>query len=263
MRLLPQDNFRELNADHLIKTLNRLQLRIKERFPTSGLSQVAATVGEVAGHAVVTAQTIKQPNWPLRIGLGLVALLALIVGIVTGIVELKDAQSPLGKAIDFLKVFQPALVWISAVGLFLWTLEARFKRRKAVKAAHELRALAHIIDMHQLTKDPERIGKPRDDKSTDGPMSAEAVEQYLHYCTELLAIISKIGQLYVQGFPDSTALAAVDQCENLATGLSQKIWQKIMIIERLRSDALACARQAAAPPTTQAPTTPVQATQAS
>jgi hypothetical protein len=60
--------------------------------------------------------------------------------------------------------------------------------------------------------------------------------QYLNYCTELLAIITKLGQLYVEDFPDGTTLAAVDQLENLGTGLSQKIWQKIMILERLRSE---------------------------
>ena len=40
----------------------------------------------------------------------------------------------------------------------------------------------------------------------------------------------------MQDFPDGTTLAAVDQLENLGTGLSQKIWQKIMILERIKSD---------------------------
>lgn len=60
--------------------------------------------------------------------------------------------------------------------------------------------------------------------------------RYLHFCTELLALVSKVGQLYVQDFPDATALAAVDQFENLATGLSQKTWQKIMILDQVRPD---------------------------
>ena len=38
------------------------------------------------------------------------------------------------------------------------------------------------------------------------------------YCTELLAVVSKIGQLYVQDFPDATAETAVDHFEGLATG---------------------------------------------
>jgi hypothetical protein len=93
--------------------------------------------------------------------------------------------------------------------------------------------MAHMIDMHQLKKSPERVGTkdaPRHDSGR--PMTVDEVRSYLNYCTELLAILSKIGQLYVQDFPDAPAGAAVDQFENLATGLTGKIWQKIMILDR-------------------------------
>ena len=113
----------------------------------------------------------------------------------------------------------------------MWTLETRFKRRKAVRAIHELRALAHIIDMHQLSKDPDQ--KPGEGRPV---LRLEEMWVYLQFCSELLAVITKLGQLYVQDFPDGTTLAAVDQLENLGTGLSQKIWQKIMILERIQSD---------------------------
>ena len=57
----------------------------------------------------------------------------------------------------------------------------------------------------------------------------------MHFCTELLAVVSKIGQLYVQDFRDADAQTAVDQFEGLATGLSSKIWQKLMILDRISS----------------------------
>jgi hypothetical protein len=96
--------------------------------------------------------------------------------------------------------------------------------------------MAHIIDMHQLTKDPDRLGRDEGPRMACGRlMTADEVSRYLHYCTELLAIVSKIGQLYVQGFADAAVLAAVDQFENLATGLSRKTWQKIMILDRIQA----------------------------
>ena len=49
------------------------------------------------------------------------------------------------------------VVLIGAAIFFLVTLETRVKRRRALKAIHELRAIAHVIDMHQLTKDPEMV----------------------------------------------------------------------------------------------------------
>jgi hypothetical protein len=228
--------FRHLDADRLIETAERLAKRVAERFPTSGLTRVADRMVEVTRWAVSTSESIQRPNWPLRVGLVLVGALIVGMAVFAGVVELGNAPSPGAKALEFMRATQGAVVYFGVVFFFFWSLEARFKRGKAVKAVHELRALAHIIDMHQLTKDPDRVGRPADPSSTDGPMSAEAVGQYLHYCTEMLAVISKIGQLYVQDFPDGTALAAVDQFENLATGLSQKIWQKIMILDRLRDE---------------------------
>jgi hypothetical protein len=43
---------------------------------------------------------------------------------------------------------------------FLLTVESRVKRRTALRALHELRSIAHVIDMHQLTKDPEQLLSP-------------------------------------------------------------------------------------------------------
>ena len=66
-------------------------------------------------------------------------------------------------------------------------------------------------------------------------MNVEDMARYLHYCTELIALISKIGQLYVQDFSDSVVLASVDRFEQLAASLSNKMWQKMMILDRIRS----------------------------
>ena len=35
----------------------------------------------------------------------------------------------------------------------------------------------------------------------------------------------------MQDFPDGPTVAAVDQVENLCSGLSQKIWQKLMVLD--------------------------------
>jgi len=99
---------------------------------------------------------------------------------------------------------------------------------------NELRALAHVIDMHQLTKDPEMVFRRHQatEVSPTHNMTALELNRYLDYCSEMLSIVSKIGALYVQSFPDSQALTAVDDIESLTNGLSRKIWQKIMILDR-------------------------------
>ena len=60
-----------------------------------------------------------------------------------------------------------------AIGIFfLVTIETRIKRRRALHAIHELRSMAHVIDLHQLTKDPDRLRKDRADTPNSPNMIA-------------------------------------------------------------------------------------------
>jgi hypothetical protein len=139
---------------------------------------------------------------------------------------------------DFLQGLDALLNEVVLIGVaifFLAGLETRIKRARALKAIHALRSMAHIIDMHQLTKDPERLTGRSDDtaSSPQRRMTAFELERYLDYCSEMLSIISKAAALYVQDFSDPVTLAAVDEVQDLTTGLSQKVWQKITILERV------------------------------
>ena len=66
-------------------------------------------------------------------------------------------------------------------------------------------------------------------------MTPFELSRYLDYCTELLSLTGKVASLYVQDFQDPVALDAVNDIENLTTGLSRKIWQKIMILDALNA----------------------------
>ncbi len=225
---------RVLREDKLVETVEQIRKRIDERFPGSGLSQVAAEIVQITQEALIRAEAIRRPNGWLRAGL--VALAVIAVAGIIGYVEAGDTQSPpLHRLLEFLDTAKGSAAFLGALALFLITLEARLKRRRALRAVHELRAMAHIIDMHQLAKDPDLIGHPEQAPTAAGrPMDADTMRRYLHYCTELLAVISKTGQLYVQDFPDAPTVTAVDNFEGLATGLSSKIWQKIMIMDNAR-----------------------------
>ncbi len=88
--------------------------------------------------------------------------------------------------------------------------------------------------MHQLTKDPESYFAPQTSTGTKKrSMTPFELNRYLDYCSESLALISKIAALYVQGFQDPVLLDAVDDVEDLTAGFSRKIWQKITILETL------------------------------
>ena len=111
---------------------------------------------------------------------------------------------------------------------FFFSLETRLKRQRALQAIHVLRSMAHIIDMHQLTKDPERLTgtTPPVEFAPRRPQNPAELIRYLDYCSDLLALISKLAALYVQNFDDPVTISAVNEVENLTNGLSRKIWQK-------------------------------------
>lgn len=48
----------------------------------------------------------------------------------------------------------------------------------------------------------------------------------------MLSLTGKIAALYVKNFDDAASVAAVSEVEQLSTGLSRKIWQKIMILNQ-------------------------------
>jgi hypothetical protein len=124
------------------------------------------------------------------------------------------------------------IVLIGAGVFSLVTLETRRKRKRVVSAVNRLRSLAHIIDAHQLTKDPDgtaKISVPTE-HSPQRELTEYELGRYLDYCTEMLSLTGKLGFLYVQHFSDPVANNAVNELENLTTGLSRKIWQKIMIL---------------------------------
>ena len=226
---------RSLNPQKIVETADKLEKRIAERFPTAGLRQVASELHAISEECVVRSARIRTPNYLLRLVITLLvcAILALLAFSV--ITVRYRIETP--NVIDLIQALEGALgsiVFIGAAIVFLASLETRWKRRRALQAIHELRALAHIVDMHQLTKDPDRILRgPSTPSSPQRTMTPFLLCRYLDYCTELLSVTSKIAALYVQDFPDSDTLAAVDQVENLTSGLSRKIWQKIVILDQM------------------------------
>ncbi len=79
----------------------------------------------------------------------------------------------------------------------------------------ELRAIAHIVDMHQLTKDPEWVLMRGQETGVVArrAMSAFELGRYLDYCSEMLALTGKVAAVYIQRFEDPVALQAVNEVE--------------------------------------------------
>ena len=214
-----------LDAGEIVRTIQQLGNRIEERFPGSGLGKVCGQLLEISQKARERAEWIARPILAVRI-----ATAVLVVVIVAGLVLMVTRLRPppgtfeLSQFIQVLEAGINDVVLVGAAIFFLTTLESRIKRERALRALRELRSIAHIIDMHQLTKDPERTHPLKRE------MSSADLARYLDYCSEMLSLTGKVAALYVQNFEDSVALQAVNEIEDLTTGLARKIWQKLTIV---------------------------------
>lgn len=243
--------FRSLDAARIAETADRLGKRIGERFPGSGLSGVAESLRAEIDAAAATARWMAKPQWPVRaISWGsIVVMLGLFVATAS---LLRGGVMLFSSVADFLQGLDSAvneLVLFGAASYFLLGWETRRKRRRALRALHTLRSLAHIIDMHQLTKDPERLLNPEQSTPSSPARNFTAFElsRYLDYCSELLSVISKAAALYVQEFDDPVTLEAVNDVEQLTGSLSQKLWLKIDILERVAPRAPTATRVGTGP----------------
>lgn len=231
-----QEIYTTLDSAKIVVTVERLVQRIYERFPNAGLYQVSLQLLEQAHQSQERVRYIARPMHWIRVIIGLLIALVLFAFIAT-IWALTTTDSLLQNFsfIDFIQTLEAGIndiIFLGAGIFFLITIEVRYKRNRALKALNELRAIAHVIDMHQLTKDPEYVlGRGQTTASSpERTMSAHELGRYLDYCSEMLSLIGKLAALYTQRFDDSVVLDSVNELESLTTGLSRKIWQKLMIL---------------------------------
>jgi hypothetical protein len=229
--------YRQLEPQRITATARRLAQRVGERFPDSGLSRVSLELCALSEASERRAAALRRSDWRVRAGIAAGLLLIFVVALWT-LVQAVRGLTLASSVADFFQGLDAAINEIVLLGLgvfFLITIESRLKRRAALRALDELRSIAHIIDMHQLTKDPEHVigSASKTPSSPARTMTRTDLTRYLDYCSELLSITSKLAALHVQSLSDPVVLDAVNGIQALTVGLSGKIWQKIMILDAI------------------------------
>lgn len=227
--------YRELDAQQIIATISRLENRIRERFPDRHLDQVAAQLSEFAREAGANIRWYLRPHIPLRLLIAFfVAVIPAVLFFVVVLGHFEPVSIQLHEFIQTTEAMLASIVFIGAAVIYLMSLERRIKRNRVIGHLDELRSLAHIVDMHQLTKDPDRILRKDTVATKSSPkmtLNAFQLGRYLDYCSEMMSLISKVAALYAQASVHPEIGAAVLEIEGLTTGLSQKIWQKMIILQ--------------------------------
>jgi len=230
-----------LEASAVLDTAQRLQQRICARFPTRNLGKVAEQLVGVSTDLEKVAARTPAIRVLRVVSVVLITILVGIAAISLGAVAVELIENP-SDAIDLMSTASNVisnLVYAGLAVLFLWVLPARLERRRLLGELHRLRSLAHVIDMHQLTKDPERFADAYRPTSQSVQVGLSPIDMatYLDYCSELLSLVAKTAAVYAERSTDPAVLATISDIENLTSGMARKIWQKLSLLPGIGSAA--------------------------
>ena len=178
-----------LEAPAVRQTVEELYGRIEARFPKRGLLGVCGDlillVEEVQSSAGQGQRQIRWVRWASRVVMAFVV----VVTVLALLLALHDAffDERVRDSIDVLGLAETAisdLVYAAIAIFFLWSFPERLQRSRLLSLLHQLRSTAHVIDMHQLTKDPEQpaLGEPRLDPPVqllDGLQDRRRLERFV------------------------------------------------------------------------------------
>jgi hypothetical protein len=228
----------QLAAGHVGATVAQLERRIHARFGERGLTKAVRDLGQLvvlvqteAGESHVRLRRTTLAARTTSITIIGATLFALVFGLrsaVTQGLEQTAGWVPLVESVI------NDLVFAAIAVLFLWAMPERLERRTLLRLLHRLRSLAHVIDMHQLSKDPEQVSPtyvPTAQSVRHG-LDADKMYHYLNYCSEMLSLTAKTAALCGEHTSDGVVLETISTIETLTTELSNKIWQKISLLPR-------------------------------
>ncbi len=228
--------YRTLNADHIEATIEKLHQRIAERFPNRGIVKLCGELLIIAREDKEKLSFVSKPNILLRTGVG-IALAFGVAGVIWTLLSISALRVSADDAFDAIQGVEAILNIVALAGASIWfllNLESSMRRERVLADLHELRSIAHVVDMHQLTKDPTTMPEGRLETPSSEPHQLTEFElmRYLDYCSEMLALTGKLAALYMQNMRDPVIIETVTEIEDLTGNLSRKIWQKIMILSQ-------------------------------
>lgn len=238
LHISSMESYRTLDPEKMIETSQKIIVQIDETFPDSGLSKVGHSFESLAKETIQNAVELKKPLWKIRIFSSALILFVLVWTVIIPFsLNLKQDVTSWAEFMEGTDAALHLMVILGGGLFFIASWEKRKKRHAALDSLAELRSIAHIIDMHQITKDPglEHI-KPLSDPNIPDTRTVRSDAQlalYLDFSSDMLSIVGKLASIYAEHLHDRSVLDAVNEIESLTNGLCAKLWQKIMIINHM------------------------------
>jgi hypothetical protein len=220
--------YSKLNIEKIIDIVHTLSLRINDRFPDADLLNVCNELKSLAVKSKLENIKLQKPYILIRIAFIIMIIIASASIMYTiSLLKFEDSIMSLANFITVSEAFISELVTIGFAFYFIYKLEDLIKEKKILAALHELRTIAHVIDLHQLTKDPTYTSIERTKNSPKREFTKAQLNRYFNYCCEMLSLTSKVAATYAFDNKNELILNTVRDVETLTSNLSTKIWEKI------------------------------------
>lgn len=213
-----------LSAGQVRATVIALRERIAARFPDHHLirvaDQLAAMVEQVGQHTQDKHLRVARATLAARTVAAAALLLAVCVLVLALSEVLTQRPGDVATWIPLVESVINTMVFIAIAFLFLWAFPERRERKGLLALLHQLRSVAHVLDLHHLELEQDRAMPPAQ------------LYAYLGFCTELFSLIATCGALCAERSSDSTVLQTVSDVETLTTQLSGTVFAKMELLAR-------------------------------
>ena len=220
----------EVDSIKIKKTINKLEWRILERFPNSNLLIISKNLSLLLEETNNNIAENNKPNYIVRIILTLIVATSIILFVkIISFTNFEEEIDSLNSVTALSDSLFNVIFLLSAGLLSLFSIENKIKRKKIIKTINKLRSFLHVVDMHQLTKDP-IVNDNNHIQTMNSPirtLTNYELKRYLDYSSEMISLVSKISTLFAQHFQDEVIISKVNEIESLSSALTQKIWLKI------------------------------------
>ena len=231
-----------LDPERIVHTIAKLEQRIEERFPDSGLGRLCKSLFDIGNKTRERLDRIESPVVWLRALTWLLAA-AIVIGAVaavrTVVLEMPSGFEDAFVALQFFESGIQDLVFVGIAFVFLISVEGRLRRRRAPgvhpraarRRPHRRHAPADQRPRFKVLAGPGDTQRTRHRSARSPNGRAGALPRLLQ--RDAFADQSKIAALYIREFRRTPVAPRRPWTKSRAssTGLSRKIWQKIMILD--------------------------------
>lgn len=235
------NNQKLIAIERIIEAIAILKQRIHERLPNSTIENIGGHLLKIAENSEAVVIKVNKPDYALRaINWVIIAVMSVLLGfgLMVAIIS-SGAESHRSQTVDLLQGLESAINIIVFSGIAIYflgqRLEKKVKQAESIDYLNSLRSIAHLIDLEQLTKDPQRLMHSNIDMATPSSPALEydrfLLNRFLSYCSEMLSLIGQLAAYHSENTGDRETIDAANDIERLTGQMAQKIWQKLTVLE--------------------------------